>query len=286
MSKKILITGANGQLGREIQFIAGDYDLDFFFTDVDELDITDKEEVKRFIETKAIDCIVNCAAYTAVDKAEDDKEMAYKINAEAVENLAEAACGKASLIHISTDYVFPGTQQSTPLKEADRLEPRSVYGQSKLAGETILQAICPDSIIIRTSWLYSAYGNNFVKTMLRLGAERESLNVVCDQIGTPTSAADLARAILTIISGQKLVPGIYHYSNEGRISWFDFSCEIMRQAGLACKVHPVPSSEYPTRAERPLYSVLDKTKIKETFHLTIPSWEESLTACLARLKSN
>ncbi|MDL2223098.1 dTDP-4-dehydrorhamnose reductase [Bacteroidales bacterium OttesenSCG-928-M11] len=285
MSKNVLVTGANGQLGQEIQAIAIDYDMNFFFTDVEDLDLTQAEDVRLFIENKDIDLVINCAAYTAVDKAEDEPEVAYKVNAEAVKNLAEAVFGKACLIHISTDYVFSG-KQTNPIKETEQLDPQSVYGRSKLAGELALQAACPNSIIIRTAWLYSVYGNNFVKTILRLGAERDSLNVVCDQLGTPTYASDLARAIMTMVSEREFVPGIYHYSNEGEANWFDFAQAIVKNAGLTCVINPVSTSEYPTKATRPSYSILDKTKIKETFHITIPQWEESLIKCIDLLKAN
>ena len=276
MKKKILITGANGQLGNELQKIASIYPhLEFFPTDIDTLNLCNKEEVKSFLNKISPEYIVNCAAYTAVDKAEDEIEMCYQINRDAVRNLAETAQKHTRIIHISTDYVFDGTAK-TPLHESDRTNPQSVYGKSKLAGEEILMQIRPESIIIRTAWLYSSFGNNFVKTMIRLGKERDSINVVNDQIGTPTHAGDLAKAILDIIvSGWS--PGIYHYSNEGVCSWYEFALKIHELAGIpAGKLHPIPSSEYPTKAKRPMYSVLDKTKIKSTFQIVIPEWEESL----------
>lgn len=281
MNKNILITGANGQLGSEIKELKVHYpSFDFFFTDVDTLDLCNKEETEVFLNTHKPDYIVNCAAYTAVDKAEDESELCYKINRDAVGNLAGAASGKAKLIHISTDYVFDG-KGNTPLKENDPTNPQSVYGKSKLDGEKILLEKAPDSIIIRTSWLYSAFGNNFVKTMLRLGKEKNQLKVVNDQIGTPTYAADLAQAILQIIEyseKENIFPaGIYHYSNEGICSWYDFCLKILEYANIqSCKVEPIPTSEYPTKATRPMYSVLDKTKIKKTFRFEIPQWEESL----------
>ena len=240
----------------------------------------DKEAIESFLDENRIDYIINCAAYTAVDKAEDDIDLCFRINRDAVRNLAEAVCGKSKVIHISTDYVFDGTSER-PLRETDKTNPRSVYGKSKWEGEQILLETASDSIIIRTAWLYSSFGNNFVKTMIRLGNEKDSLNVVNDQIGTPTYAADLAKAIFRIIEESEqsntFRAGIYHYSNEGICSWYDFCLKIHELAGIkTCKVRPVSTAEYPTKVIRPLYSVLDKTKIKETFHLTIPPWEESL----------
>ena len=285
MTQSILITGAKGQLGCELQELFPFYpQYRFFPTDIDTLDLCDKEAIESFINKNDISYIVNCAAYTAVDKAEDDSDLCCRINRDAVQNLAEAAHRKAKIIHISTDYVFDGTS-GKPLRETDKTNPQSVYGKSKLEGEQVLLKTAPDSIIIRTAWLYSSFGNNFVKTMIRLGKEKESLNVVCDQIGTPTYAADLAKAILQIIDESekyKSFPaGIYHYSNEGVCSWYDFCLKIHELAGITiCKVHPVSTAGYPTKAARPQYSVLDKTKIKETFHLTIPPWEESLERCL------
>ncbi len=287
MSKRILITGINGQLGNEIRLIATQYSaFSFYFTDIDTLNVTDKEAVARFVNDNAIDYIVNCAAYTAVDRAEEEVELCYKINSEAVANLAEAALGKARIIHISTDYVFPGTG-SGPLKETDETNPASVYGKSKLEGEQRLIQILPDSIIIRTAWLYSAFGTNFVKTMIRLGNEKESINVVSDQQGTPTYAADLAAAIMDIIifSEEKntFLSGIYHYSNEGETTWADFAAKIMELKNPDCRVCPIPTSAYPTKAARPMYSVLDKSKIKQTFSIRIPRWEESLERCIDKL---
>jgi len=289
MQQTILITGAYGQLGCEFQNLAPLYPhFRFFMTDVDTLNLCYKEEIELFLDKNSVDYIINCAAYTAVDKAEDDIELCFRINRDAVKNLAEAADGKAKIIHISTDYVFDGTA-GRPLRETDNTNPQSVYGKSKLEGEQILLKIAPESIIIRTAWLYSSYGNNFVKTMIRLGKEKTSLNVVNDQIGTPTYAADLANAILQIIESEKtgkFQSGIYHYSNEGVCSWYDFCLKIHELAGISnCKVHPVSTAEYPTKAIRPQYSVLDKTKIKETFHLIIPHWEEGLERCLKSLFS-
>ncbi|GHT53851.1 NAD(P)-dependent oxidoreductase [Bacteroidia bacterium] len=288
MKKKILITGANGQLGNELQKRAFGYpQYLFFLTDVDTLNLCDKAELESFLRENPMDYIINCAAYTAVDKAEEDVENCYKVNRDAIQNLAELTPGQTRIIHISTDYVFDGTGK-TPLKESDQTNPQSVYGKSKWAGEQALMQIKPESIIIRTAWLYASFGNNFVKTMIRLGKERDSLNVVSDQTGTPTCAADLAKTILDVIvwSEEKNIfpAGIYHYSNEGVCSWYDFSLKIHELAGIpAGKVHPIPTSEYPTKAKRPMYGVLDKTKIKSTFQITIPEWEESLARMISTL---
>ena len=285
MKKKILITGANGQLGNEIQKLAFIYPLlKFFPTDVDTLNLCNKRDIESFLHDNPIDYIVNCAAYTAVDKAEEDAGICYQINRDAVQNIAESAKAQTRIIHISTDYVFEGTGK-TPLKESDQTNPQSVYGKSKLAGEQILMKIKPESIIIRTAWLYSSFGNNFVKTMIRLGKERDSINVVNDQVGTPTYAADLAKVILDIITwgeeNNSFPAGIYHFSNEGICSWYDFALKIHELAGIpAGKLHPIPTSEYPTKAKRPMYSVLDKTKIKSAFYLMIPEWRESLNKCI------
>jgi dTDP-4-dehydrorhamnose reductase len=286
MTKNILVTGAKGQLGSELAEIHAQFPFRFFFTDVDTLDLTDKSAVAAFVARENIDYIVNCAAYTAVDKAEDDAALCWRINRDAVQNLAEAARGKAKIIHISTDYVFDGTA-SQPYKESDATNPQSVYGQSKLAGEEVLMRICPESIIIRTAWLYSAFGNNFVKTMIRLGQERPELNVVADQTGTPTNAADLAQASVDILlfseNKRRFLSGVYHYSDEGVTTWYDFAREVHRlQSITSCTIHPVTTDEYPTRAHRPKYSVLDKSKIKAAFGLTIPAWEDSLRRLLVR----
>ena len=281
MAKNILVTGANGQLGSELKELYSQYpDFNFISTDVDTLDLTKKADVLQCIEENKIDYIFNCAAYTAVDKAEDDVETCYLVNRDCVKNLAEAALGKAKIIHISTDYVFDGNG-NRPYTETDTTNPQSVYGKSKLEGEQILMKICPESIIIRTAWLYSAFGNNFVKTMIRLGREKDSLNVVSDQMGTPTNAADLAKLILDIITfsekTETFPSGIYHYSNEGECSWYDFCLAIHKLAGIsACKVKPIATSDYPTKATRPMYSVLSKTKIKSVFRTEIPEWESSL----------
>ena len=270
---KILITGSNGQLGTEMRNLSAEHpNHRYFFTDVAELDITNREAVQAFV-------IVNCAAYTNVDKAEEDEAMARKINAQAVENLAVTG---AKIIHISTDYVFSGNE-STPCLDSDAAAPRTAYGRTKYEGEQLLLAANPEAIIIRTAWLYSPYGNNFVKTMVRLGAERDELRVVYDQIGSPTYAADLAAAIYTVIEAPEWKAGVYHFTDEGVCSWFDFTIEILRQAGLNCRVLPIRSSEYAYKTPRPAYSVLDKAKIKKTFGIDIPYWTDSLAKCLKRL---
>ena len=281
---KILVTGANGQLGNEMQAIAADNPQhEYFFTDVRELDICDEQAVHAFVRDRAIEVIVNCAAYTAVDKAEDNAELCDRLNREAPGYLADAAeaCG-AALIQVSTDYVFDGTAYRPYTEDAPTC-PNSVYGRTKLAGEEEVLKRCKRAMIIRTAWLYSSYGNNFVKTMLRLGRERDSLGVVFDQIGTPTYANDLARAIQAAIN-QGIVRGIYHFSNEGVCSWYDFTVAIHRLAGITtCRVRPLHTDEYPAKAPRPHYSVLDKTKIKQTYHLDIPYWVDSLERCLKAL---
>ena len=277
----ILITGCNGQLGNEMQVLQKDYpEHQWFNTDVNELDITDSDAINRFVEEHEIDGIVNCAAYTAVDKAESNKRLATALNTEAPTYLAVAIAKRDGwMVQISTDYVFDGTQH-TPYTETNTPCPNSVYGATKLAGEVAVAKTCPKHVIIRTAWLYSTFGNNFVKTMLRLGQEKQQLGVIFDQIGTPTYAHDLALAIMTIIN-KGIVPGIYHFSNEGVTSWYDFTKAIHRIAGITtCHVKPLHTAEYPTPAHRPAYSVLDKTKIKETFGIEIPHWEESLTKCL------
>lgn len=277
---KILITGCNGQLGTEMRLQSVQHPTHtYYFTDVAELDILDKAAVETFVRANGIDLIVNCAAYTNVDKAETDEIFAKRLNAEAVANLGETGC---RIIHISTDYVFAG-DGCEPYREEDAISPQTAYGRTKYAGEKALMAVNPEAIIIRTAWLYSAYGNNFVKTMLRLGKEREMLKVVYDQIGTPTYAGDLAAAIYTAIESPVWHPGIYHFTNEGVCSWYDFTVEIMRQAGISCRVEPILSSEYQYQTPRPHYSVLNKSKIKQTFDLTIPYWTDSLTHCLKEL---
>ena len=280
----ILITGCNGQLGNEMQLLEGSHPQHTYFnTDVAELDITNQDAIEAFVNDNQIDGIVNCAAYTAVDKAEDNEELCTKLNAEAPAYLA-AAIGKRGgwMIQISTDYVFDGTQHTPYTEEADTC-PNSVYGKTKLVGELNVQKFCAQSMIIRTAWLYSTFGNNFVKTMIRLGKEKPELGVIFDQIGTPTYARDLAVAIFAAIE-QGIVPGVYHFSNEGVISWYDFTKAIHRIAGITtCHVRPLHTSEYPTPAKRPHYSVLDKTKIKQTYNIEVPYWEASLAECIAKL---
>ncbi|MBQ8423443.1 MAG: dTDP-4-dehydrorhamnose reductase [Coprobacter sp.] len=281
----ILVTGANGQLGNEMRNLAcADNANRYIFTDVQELDITDYDAVGKFVSANPIDFVVNCAAYTAVDKAESDIELCRKINAVAVENLAKASASVgAKMIHISTDYVYGGTNYR-PYVETDPVAPMSVYGVTKLEGEQRLLATNQQSVILRTSWLYSIYGNNFVKTMIRLGHERQSLTVIFDQIGTPTYAADLAVAIVAIINGEQFVPGIYNFSDEGVCSWYDFARTIHRIAGIdSCRIAPIETIDYPTPATRPHYSVMNKKKIKDTYHIEIPHWEDSLRRCIALL---
>ena len=281
----ILVTGSNGQLGSEIKEISSNYPYNFFFTDRSELDISNKISIVNFIETNSINTIINCAAYTAVDKAEEEKELADKINHIAVKYLAEISKeNNIKLIHISTDYVFNG-QNYKPYTEDDITNPNSVYGKTKLDGEAALQKINPkNSIIIRTSWVYSSYGANFVKTMLRLGRERDELGVIFDQVGTPTYAGDLAKAILEILPNIKSEKvQIYNYSNEGVLSWYDFSKEIIRMAKLECRINPIETKEYPTPASRPHYSLLNKSKIKQKFNISIPYWKDSLEDCLRKM---
>ena len=280
----ILITGCNGQLGNEIQLLQAQYAQHTWLnTDVNELDITDKAAIERFVEANEIDGIVNCAAYTAVDKAESDPQLARKLNADAPAFLAEAVAKRGGwMVQVSTDYVFNGTKH-TPYVETDKPCPNSVYGQTKLEGEQAVSKLCPNAMIIRTAWLYSEFGNNFVKTMIRLGREREQLGVIFDQVGTPTYAHDLATAIMTAID-KGIKPGVYHFSNEGVTSWYDFTKSIHRLAGInTCQVSPLHTAEYPTPASRPAYSVLDKTKIKDAYGIEIPHWEESLAKCIAKL---
>lgn len=284
---RCLVTGANGQLGSEMRRLSEIAANEYLFTDIDELDITSKEATKEYILEHRPNVIVNCAAYTKVDAAEDDTAVAYSVNASAAENLALAAKEVgATLIHISTDYVFDG-ESNTPYTEECLPCPKSVYGKSKLDGEKKVEESGCNYLIIRTSWLYSEYGSNFLKTIIRLGAQNPSIKVVFDQVGTPTYAGDLAMAIFSIIETQQLdgKSGTYHFSNEGVCSWYDFAVEIIRAVGIAeCRVLPCHSNEFPTRAQRPKYSVLDKSKIKEVFGIDIPHWRESLNYCIERLK--
>lgn len=290
----VLITGANGQLGQEIQRNANilpEEQYRLFFADSQMVNITDFKSVNEFVKKNEIKYIINCAAYTAVDKAEDEDqiELCYGVNFEGIQNIGDAAkANNAKVIHVSTDYVFDGTK-AEPYTESDSINPQSVYGKSKAKGESALfdASGLENSIVIRTSWLYSIYGNNFVKTMLRLGAERDSLNVVADQKGTPTNAKDLAIAILSIVKyaeEKEFKAGIYHYSNEGETTWYNFTLAIHKAANISCQVSPINTDQYPTKAKRPQYSVLDKTKIKSAFDLPIPQWEDSLNICIAELK--
>lgn len=285
-SKRILVTGANGQLGSEMRKLGAVSPNEYIFTDVQELDITNKDAVMSFVEQNGVNIIVNCAAYTNVDKAEDDEATAELINATAVGNLAEAAKAvDGTLFHVSTDYVF-GADGNTPRSEDMPTNPLGVYGRTKLSGEQAIAEVGAKAIIIRTAWLYSEFGNNFLKTMLRLTAEKESLNVVFDQVGTPTYAGDLALVIFSIIEGNLYAgnEGVYHFSNEGVCSWYDFANEIAIAAGnINCNIQPCHSSEFPSKVTRPPYSVLDKSKIKQTFGVDIPHWRDSMLYCLERL---
>ena len=281
----VLVTGSNGQLGSEIKELSKEYSYNFFFTDRSNIDITSKESIKEFCQINNINVIINCAAYTAVDKAQSDEINADLINRKAVKKLALVSQElNIKLIHISTDYVFDG-KNFKPYCEEFQTNPQSIYGKTKLDGENEMRDINPkNSIIIRTSWVYSYYGNNFVKTMLRLGKEKEELGVIFDQIGTPTYAKDLAKIILDIvpqIDNQKVE--IYNYSNEGVLSWYDFAKEIMKMAKLNCKINPIETYQYPTPAKRPHYSLLNKNKIKSTFNIEIPYWKDGLDDCLRRL---
>ncbi len=284
--KTILVTGANGQLGNEMQVISTSFPaFNFLFVTKDELAIDNQEAVTNYFNNHAIDYCVNCAAYTAVDKAETETEKAMAVNATAVGNLA-AVCKahNALFIHVSTDYVFDGTA-TIPYTEDFPVAPVNMYGATKLKGEELAQQNNVGSIIIRTSWVYSSFGNNFVKTMLRLMREKESLNVVSDQVGCPTYAADLAVAIMQIIVSEKAIstPGIYNYSNTGVISWYQFADTIKELSGSKCLVNPIPSSSYPTPAKRPAYSVMNTTKIQQAFDINIPAWKDSLIKCLQLL---
>lgn len=287
----ILVTGANGQLGNEMRIVSRGSSDRYIFTDVEELDITSYEAVSKCVKDNKVEVIVNCAAYTNVDKAEDDEATAELINAQAVENLAKACKeNNATLIHISTDYVFGGNEGNTPRTENEPVNPTGAYGRTKLQGEEAIQRIGCKHIIIRTAWLYSEFGNNFVKTMRKLTSERDSLKVVFDQVGTPTYALDLAKTILVFI-GELKTPNsslltsnsIYHFSNEGVISWYDFAKEICELSGNTCDIQPCHSDEFPSKVKRPSYSVLDKTKIKNKLNITVPHWKESLKKCIENL---
>lgn len=282
---RLLITGANGQLGRSLQrLLEHEPDIEVTCSDVDTLDLTDADAVMQFLQAGGYDYVVNCAAYTAVDRAEAEPALCALINTEAVGNLARAArTTGCRVVHVSTDYVFDG-RNYRPYKETDIPAPKSIYGRTKLDGEAVLVSFCPDAVIIRTSWLYSEYGTNFVKTMIRLGRERDSLGVVADQIGTPTYASDLAAAIVTILKAEQWVPGIYHYSNHGVASWYDFTKAIHRMAGIGeCRVAPLTTDQYPTAAQRPHYSVLSKQKITDTYNIHPPYWLDSLNVCISNI---
>lgn len=283
----ILVTGANGQLGNEIRLRATASRHNYLFTDVAELDITDPEAVRHCVTANRIDAIVNCAAYTNVDKAEEDEAAADRINRLAPAYLAAAAReAGATLVHISTDYVFQGDAH-LPYDEEQPTEPLGVYGRTKLAGELAVKESGCNYLIFRTAWLYSRFGNNFVKTMLRLTAERDALNVVFDQVGTPTHAGDLADAVCGILEAERHAgnQGVYHFSDEGVCSWYDFAVEIARLAGNdRCDIRPCHSSEFPSKVRRPAFSVLDKTKVKAAFGIRIPHWRDSLAICIETLK--
>jgi dTDP-4-dehydrorhamnose reductase len=288
---KIVVTGANGQLGKELKVASQNYPaFDFIFVSREELPVNNTELIHQFFKIQQPAFCINCAAYTAVDKAESEKENAFVVNAEAVGVLAKTCkIFHAKFIHISTDYVFDGTS-STPLTEEDATNPVNSYGASKLKGEKLALAENENSIIIRTSWVYSEFGNNFVKTMMRLMNDRKEINVVADQYGAPTYAASLAEAILVIIntsqtSAKNWQPGIYHYSNAGKISWYDFAVAIKEMIKSECIVHPIPTSSYPTPAKRPSFSLLDTKKIQTTFHIDIAGWEDGLKQCISRLKA-
>lgn len=282
--KKILVTGANGQLGKELQQLHKNYPaFEFIFLSREDMPIHHFEMVRHYFSIYKPAYLINCAAYTAVDRAESEKDRAFQINGEAVGVLA-AVCkeNNCHFIHISTDYVFDG-KGTKPYKEDDSTNPQSVYGASKLEGEKQAMELNPDTIIIRTSWVYSEYGKNFVKTMLKLMSEKDEINVVNDQTGSPTYAADLAEVVLQIVSSGKWQPGIYHYCNEGIITWFDFAVAIKEQTNSACRVNPIPTSQYPTPAKRPAYSVLDTSKIRSVFGLELKEWKQSLTSCLQHI---
>lgn len=287
----ILVTGSNGQLGNEMRIVSKGSSDRYIFTDVEELDITNYDAVSKCVKENDIKVIVNCAAYTNVDKAEDDEITAELLNAQAVEYMAKVCKDNdATLIHISTDYVFGGNDGNTPRTENEAVNPTGAYGRTKLHGEQAIEKVGCKHIIIRTAWLYSEFGNNFVKTMRRLTAERDSLKVVFDQVGTPTYALDLAKVIMLFIEKLKTpniklqTPNsIYNFSNEGVISWYDFAKEICELSGNVCDILPCHSDEFPSKVKRPSYSVLDKTKIKKTLNISIPYWKDSLKICVSKL---
>jgi dTDP-4-dehydrorhamnose reductase len=283
----VLVTGSNGQVGKELQQLAENYpQFRFVFASREDLPLHHFGLAENFFIGIHPQYCINCAAYTAVDKAESEPELAELVNGEAVGHLA-ALCKKyqTKLMHISTDYVFDGKQER-PYVETDPTDPVSIYGRTKLLGEQLCIKEDPDAIIIRTAWVYSEFGNNFVKTMMRLMRDRLELNVVNDQIGAPTYAADLAKAILDIVASKKWIAGIYHYSNEGKISWYDFAEKIREMIKSGCKINPIPTSQYPTPAKRPSFSLLNTSKIRETYGVDVPNWEQSLIKCIERLKIN
>ena len=285
--KNILVTGSNGQLGSEIREISDRYEnYNFVFTDVEELDLTISEDIDSFFTDNKIDVCVNCAAYTAVDKAEDEIGLAMLVNSTAVDNLSKVCNNNGTLLfHISTDYVFNG-KHFMPYSETDTVSPDSQYGLSKLKGEEAVMLNCDKAIIVRTSWLYSSHGNNFVKTLIKLGNERDQLSVVSDQVGTPTYAADLAEAIMVMIASfdETKPKEIYHFSNEGAISWYDFGKAIMKLSNIECAINPIDSKDYPSKANRPFYSVLSKSKIKKHYGVNVPYWEDSLRRMIIKSK--
>jgi dTDP-4-dehydrorhamnose reductase len=285
--KKILVTGANGQLGQCLQKISSQFEeFEFIFTDSETLDITNKEEVNDFFWQNAPDFCINAAAYTAVDLAETDIEKAFLVNADGTENLAEACAeNNAQFIHVSTDYVFDG-ENNLAYTEEDFTNPLGVYGASKLAGDELALEVNPCSVILRTSWVYSEFGKNFVKTMLNLFATKDELNIVADQFGQPTNANDLAEAIMKIIKSEKITPGIFNFSNLGRISWFDFAEKIAELSEAKIKLNAIETSQYPTPAKRPKNSVLDLDKISKTYAIQLKPWEESLEGCVQILQNN
>lgn len=282
---RILVTGSNGQLGSEMVALQPqETHYQWFNLDINELDITDKNAVEQFVVNNKIDGIINCAAYTNVDKAEEDVALCYKVNRDAPQYLAQAIEKVGGfIIHISTDYVFDGTN-NIPYTEQDKPNPVTIYGKSKIEGEQYVCESCKQHIIIRTAWVYSSYGKNFVKTMIKLGKEKPNLGVIFDQVGSPTYARDLAKTIITIVN-QGIIPGIYNFSNEGVISWYDFTKNIHQLANItSCKVAPIHTADYPTLAQRPHFSVLDKTKIKNTYNIEIPYWRDSLEECIQLLE--
>lgn len=282
---KILITGCNGQLGQEMRnVLEAEYPGNTLYTDIAELDLTDAKAVAAYVADNDITHIVNCAAYTAVDRAEEEKAMCTAVNVDAVKNIANAADAVgAKVVHVSTDYVFDGTAYR-PYSESDKVNPISQYGTTKRTGETALLALAPESIIVRTGWLYSPYGKNFVKTMRQLGRNNKEIKVVADQIGTPTYALDLAKAIYKILRSHQWVQGVYHFSDMGVCSWYDFARAVMDMSGITtCRVNAIPTEEYPTVARRPYYSVLNKSRIRDTYDVEIPYWRDSLQDCIKRL---